>query len=1036
MKPITLTISAFGPYKDKEVIDFTKLGEQRLFVISGSTGAGKTTIFDAICFALYGEASGQERQDTKMLRSHFADDDTHTSVELVFSLRGKKFRILRQLSHVKEGNKTPTGERYELYEQLTNGEEIPCVDRFKVTDINNRLEQIIGLTRDQFRQIVMLPQGEFRKLLTSETENKEEILRRIFKTDSFKRIADRLREMKKEIELTYMNKLNERSLYFDQLKGLLRDREGSKLTELLKEEHNNTHQILSALDQEIDEFDEESKSLLQKQKMEQKKYDETYELLHRGKVVNERLDLLNTKKSELSNLLGQEQKIKLKVDELELATQAEQLQVFEQQVNMVKLEVHDKENELIAVTKKLESTKQIFDQVKKVYEQEQEKEGLREALSIELNRLHDLIPTVQELDAKQQLVSGLSRELKHLSGQLNELKNQHKTNSLKKTELFQQIRTLESKVESLPDKHKQLLYLREQSKAVNEYLQLVLQGKQAYNKMTQSFKKYEYVNQVYSQLEKQWIDGQASLLALRLQPEEPCPVCGSIDHPNKAFLSEDMTTKEQLESHKKEKNLCETTYLNAKAVYESLRIQLEEKKEQIEHYGFSIDQLQEQYDQLVIQGKLLKAEVEQLDQDQKIVAKYKKEYAKLEISLQQEEEERTQVEQRYQEVTIKYGTEEELLQQNITKVSEELRSVDKLQATITKVTNEKNHLMHKWKAVQDQFKQANENVVTANVNVVNVTDQLAKAKTKLEKTEQTFYTELRLANFENDQEYLSAKRNKEAMKKLKGEIESFHVALNTTRKQVEELDKELVGKERSNVEILEQRVMELKEQTELVRKSLQTSEYYKMEAQKLKQLIVESSEAEQNAEQELGLMSDLYNVVRGDNEKKISFERYLQIEFLEQIILAANERLKQLSYGQYYLVRSERLEKRGKQSGLGLDVYDTYTGQRRDVKSLSGGEKFNASLCLALGMTDVIQSYEGGISIETMFIDEGFGSLDEEALHKAIDTLVELQQTGRMIGVISHVQELKNAMPAILEVTKTKEGYSKTRGLTTATLLR
>src|SRR5690606_28350425 len=159
---------------------------------------------------------------------------------------------------------------------------------------------------------------------------------------------------------------------------------------------------------------------------------------------------------------------------------------------------------------------------------------------------------------------------------------------------------------------------------------------------------------------------------------------------------------------------------------------------------------------------------------------------------------------------------------------------------------------------------------------------------------------------------------------------------------------------------------------------------------------------------------------------KISFERYLQIEYLEQIIQSANERLKNLSNGQFHLIRSDRQEARGKQSGLGLDVYDAYTGQSRDVKSLSGGEKFNASLCLALGMADVIQSYQGNVQIDTMFIDEGFGSLDEESLMKAIDTLIDLQKSGRMIGIISHVAELKAAMPAILQVEKLKEGYSKT----------
>lgn len=181
------------------------------------------------------------------------------------------------------------------------------------------------------------------------------------------------------------------------------------------------------------------------------------------------------------------------------------------------------------------------------------------------------------------------------------------------------------------------------------------------------------------------------------------------------------------------------------------------------------------------------------------------------------------------------------------------------------------------------------------------------------------------------------------------------------------------------------------------------------------------------SERQFNVVADLHDVIRGQNSKKVSFERYLQIDYLDQIIDAANQRLRDLSNGQYSLIRSDRQEAHGRQSGLALDVYDEYTGQTRDVKSLSGGEKFNASLCLALGMSDVIQSFQGNISIDTMFIDEGFGSLDEESLNKSIDTLVDLQQTGRMIGVISHVKELKAIFPAILEVTKTKEGYSETR---------
>ncbi|MGU3567982.1 SbcC/MukB-like Walker B domain-containing protein, partial [Paenibacillus sp. A51L] len=183
----------------------------------------------------------------------------------------------------------------------------------------------------------------------------------------------------------------------------------------------------------------------------------------------------------------------------------------------------------------------------------------------------------------------------------------------------------------------------------------------------------------------------------------------------------------------------------------------------------------------------------------------------------------------------------------------------------------------------------------------------------------------------------------------------------------------------------------------------------------------------EDSERALEEVADLHEMLKGDNTLKMSFERYILIEFLEQILYAANERLRVLSSGQFMLERSGRLEARGRQSGLGLDVYDSYTGQNRDVKSLSGGEKFNASLALALGMTDVIQAHQGGVSIEMMFIDEGFGSLDEESLGRAIAALADLQRAGRMIGVISHVQELKDAFPAVLEVSKTKEGHSRTR---------
>src|SRR5690625_2205600 len=250
MKPLKLSMTAFGPYKNTETIDFTKLEDHHLFVISGATGAGKTTIFDGICFALYGTASGSDRENIAMLRSHFADDDTHTSVELTFELNGRTYRVFRQLGHIKEGNKTRTGERYEFFEQLDDKTEVPCVDRQIVSEINDKLDAIIGLTQDQFKQIVMLPQGEFRKLLTSETENKEAILRRLFKTERYKAMNVILKEKKDDIGERFKHEQQMLDHHIQSIRTSLEMREGSVLSLALENEYHNMEQILYGLETE------------------------------------------------------------------------------------------------------------------------------------------------------------------------------------------------------------------------------------------------------------------------------------------------------------------------------------------------------------------------------------------------------------------------------------------------------------------------------------------------------------------------------------------------------------------------------------------------------------------------------------------------------------------------------------------------------------------------------------------------------------------------------------------------------------------
>jgi exonuclease SbcC len=384
---------------------------------------------------------------------------------------------------------------------------------------------------------------------------------------------------------------------------------------------------------------------------------------------------------------------------------------------------------------------------------------------------------------------------------------------------------------------------------------------------------------------------------------------------------------------------------------------------------------------------------------------------------------------KYQERNTAFQSTKAVYQEQLGRIPEELRNLAALEEKIAETAALKMKLEQAWEAAQKILQEAKEADTKGKTNLENAYLQLKESSEKKAKAEQQFRDSLQQAQFSDEESYRQSKLNETERKQLKQEIDDFQSLMTTLAKLISELQAALKDKTKADIEGLKTELEELKAAYDLAQELRRKSEDYLETVTLLRGKIVEADEAASHLEKRFNIVTDLHDIVRGQNSSKISFERYLQIEFLEQIIVVANERLKRLSNGQFVLMRSERQESRGKQSGLGLDVYDAYTGQTRDVKTLSGGEKFNASLCLALGMADVIQSFQGGVTIDTMFIDEGFGSLDEESLTKAIDTLIDLQQSGRMIGVISHVQELKNAIPAILEVKKTKEGHSRAQFL-------
>ncbi|MBD8067986.1 AAA family ATPase [Bacillus sp. PS06] len=1024
MKPIRLIMTAFGPYRDSETIDFRELKENRLFVVSGSTGAGKTTIFDAISFALYGSASGEDRSETKMLRSDFADDETHTCVELEFELRERKYRILRQLSHVKQGNKSATGEKYEFYEICSDGEK-PCVDRQIVSEINKKVEELIGLTQDQFSQIVMLPQGEFRKLLTSQTENKEEILRKIFKTDSYKKMSERLKEKKAVTNEIYNQEVIKRDSYLKSISSVLPMREDSTLISVLAQEQYNVNQVLAALEEEVSYYENQMEKDQSNYDLAYQKHDLKLAEFHIANSLNERFNVLIEKNKKLEQLNNQVAEIELKEKQFEQGERASHLQAYENQLNSLIQEVLHKTNTYEESLTHEKVAKQRLEQIQIQFEVEKNKKTERENTAALLTRLKSYLPEVKDLKKRKDLHLELTKRMNYYSDLINDYSNKIDSTRQEKEDLAKQIKEKERTVDQLPEIQEKHAQLREQYKTINEVIRIQKQVETLEVDLKNAENAYHNWSEQYKQIENAWVNSQASVLAAHLHDGNACPVCGSLEHPKKANENEIIVTKEQLDASKQESNTYETKFRTIQAEYRTSFEQLNIKLKEVT--SLTTASINDEAEYLVAEGKKLRMTLDHLQQIRSTLQPLRDKFDTIEKELDLTTQKKVNVEKEYLETKTAYDTNKAILENKQQIIPEEMQILTKLETRILETEQYRAALENAWEQVQNEYQQATASLSTASLNVEHARKQLNEVISKKLEASHQFDQALHAASFESKDDYVKSKQPKEKLEQLKNEFTTFKQLHHSLTQQVNELELELKDKKSVDLTEMEQTLKELKHAYETALHAYNLSKDYKSEGEQLLRNIRTSNEQVATHEKQLSIITDLYDMVRGQNQKKISFERYIQIEYLEQIIQAANERLKTLSNGQFYLIRSDRQESRGKQSGLGLDVYDAYTGMTRDVKTLSGGEKFNASLCLALGMADVIQSFQGGVSIETMFIDEGFGSLDEESLYKSIDTLIELQQSGRMIGVISHVQELKAAIPAILEVSKTKEGYSQTQ---------
>ncbi|WP_322961343.1 SMC family ATPase [Listeria monocytogenes] len=1013
MRPIKLTMQAFGAYAKKEVIDFEKLGTEQIFVISGKTGAGKSTIFDAISFAIFGKANTFDRESFSM-RSHFATDKEITEVTLAFRLKDKIYQISRipqQEIAKQRGNGTTTSpQKAELYELINDEMKLLASS---VRDVNTKMEELIQLNVDQFRQILMIPQGEFRELLVSDSKEKEVILQRLAHTVYYEKVENLLWEKQKQAEILVVEarkkvaELAELSLPGVEVSG----KTTSEISVLQAEAIQSEQMILTELENELSIIRKQTSEAVEKVTLAKEqlldwqnldKYTEEIATLEIEKDFYQAIEVRLEAAKRASNLRSQDALcIRLK-EQLETAEQTEKQVAFE-----------------------AEEVKVQFSHVKKQKEALAEKEAELEINKRTLFQLEEMEPKILELEMISIQKRRAELEWKEATTLLEEIVNseqkiiaelqsvESRLVEINQAELtYLEVINKRTTVEAIIEKEQELVSKRMKMVAWDSEKQTEEQ------KLVQLLAEKAEIETTIEQEETKLQKEQAATIAAHLHDGEACPVCGSDSHPALAKFGEtaNLETLEVAKGKLHEKLLAITT---TEKTISQLEWQLNEWA------GIKELSLTEVQQTLTENIQLANNLAEQIAQLQAKVAQKETIQATLESLNNKQNETITE--------KNKVALEVEKLHQQVQMVSGKLSYLEQSIPTEFRdkvvFESKKKELSEKIEAhikqanqVDALFRQTEKETTRLESTLQSAQKTTVDAKEALQVQREIFKEAMKQNDFLSYDAYKQAFMSAEEQKIQEEKVVDYERKRHLAVSRQADLKEKLQNKQKPNIEqlefIMKEKQLELSQseentikQREFVTKRKELVENYQNSIQTVEQ-------AEENYA-DIGLLAD---AARGKNARRLTFERYILAMFLDTIIHRANHRLSKMTSGRFELQRKMEKAKGNVQSGLELEVFDEYTGLTRHVKTLSGGESFKTSLALALSLAEVVQEMAGGISLETMFIDEGFGTLDPESLEAAVECLLETQENGRLVGIISHVPELKERISARLEVTATNHG--------------
>ncbi len=1055
VKPIRLVMCGFGPYPEKtREIHFSDFEEKGLFLITGDTGAGKTTIFDAICFALYGETSGSYR-DKKNLRSEYSKPEVKSYVEFEFSHQGKIYIVNRSPEYMRpalRGNKL-TKESEKAVLTLENGETLEGS-----TAVNGRIRELLNIDFAQFKQIVMIAQGEFRELLNANTETRTKILRSIFLTQGYSAMENKLKSRVKASGDTKLALERSISQYFY---GVKLESESPLFEEVQRKKEKLQEGFA------IPYFDEITRLIDGIVEEDQGKSKQLIDDLHAGEKVLEKIAAGITTADSDNKMIARYHKLQNEKQELE--REASVISQKQEHLEREKIATHEVKPSVDVWQDKKDSEKKAESdyqnkraELARFAQRKEESESLLNAAllkeqegqekNLRVSMIEQSLPKYEEQKNLEEEKNSVWKKQKYLLEQEASLKEQE-------AKLKKEIETLVKFVEENKDRPAERIQLEhalDQTRKLEEQLDfIVVKDRKEYGRLQKDcdqakevanevLLKYKEEEEEFQRLDHLYDLSRAGLLAEKLEEGMPCPVCGSVHHPKKAKLTAESVTEEEhkkaktsLEKLREEKDREVGKAQTAKQKFEYFEEALIRKMQELlessdvldEKYSLEgrdckelfclsdlalarqIEKKEEQSDDL----KALVLLCKNLEKNQKLLKeKREKNLPDIQKKLESCREDLGTVSKELTEVETRLGELEKLEYSSYDEAIRTMKSLKQQAADITKAVE----------LARKAEKKAGEELEGCRQALAELEKAREYAEEEAEKAWSVVKDNLEKFAFDDLDVFLSLVRSEAELKKTEQEIADYEKAVSSNKSLLASAQKDAEGKEwmdleelRMQEEIQRQKIRELRKQEKLVDSRIHTN-------QEAKENILSLRGDLETVTREYANCNRLCDLVAGKIPKsaKITLEQYIQGAGFDQIIAAANKRLYPMSDQQFELARVKENGNMGSKAFLNLEVKDNFTGKSRPVGNLSGGESFKASLSLALGLSDTVSANSGGIQMDALFIDEGFGTLDSKSIDNAMEILNNLSGKNKLVGIISHREELQSGIGQMIRVIKTKEG--------------